>query len=106
MEAKTLNEIHKQGIDALVKVLGPNRLRYGSSRYMIREAAITPKIRKQWLENDPEISCRCYRSREEKIPCIIFFTNIPVGEAHAARGLAPLSVRSHPVRLKYWVKSL
>jgi hypothetical protein len=23
MEAKTLNEIHKQGIDALVKVLGP-----------------------------------------------------------------------------------
>jgi hypothetical protein len=54
MEAKTLNEIHKQGIDALVKVLGPNRLRYGSSRYMIREAAITPKIRKQWLEDDPD----------------------------------------------------
>jgi len=23
MEAKTLNEIHKQGIEALVKVLGP-----------------------------------------------------------------------------------
>jgi hypothetical protein len=23
MEAKTLNEIHKQGIDTLVKVLGP-----------------------------------------------------------------------------------
>ena len=47
-------EIHKQGIDALVKVLGPVRLRSGSSRYMIREAAITPKIRKQWLEADPD----------------------------------------------------
>jgi hypothetical protein len=35
MEAKTLNEIHKQGIDALVKVLGPIRLRYGSSRYFL-----------------------------------------------------------------------
>lgn len=44
MEAKTLNKIHKQGIDALVKVLGPIQLWYGSSRYMIREAAITPKI--------------------------------------------------------------
>jgi len=54
MEAKTLNEIHKQGIDAFVKVLGPVRLRSGSSRYMIREAAITPKIRKQWLEADPD----------------------------------------------------
>jgi hypothetical protein len=54
MKEKTLNEIHKQGIDALVKVLGPNRLRYDSSRFMIREAAITPKIRKQWLEADPD----------------------------------------------------
>ncbi|MCX6690729.1 MAG: hypothetical protein NTW33_01430 [Methanoregula sp.] len=35
MEAKTLNEIHKQGIDALVKVLVPIRLRYGSSRYFL-----------------------------------------------------------------------
>jgi hypothetical protein len=51
---KTISEIRKEGIDALVKVLGPNRLRYGSSRYMIREAAITPKIRKQWLEADPD----------------------------------------------------
>jgi hypothetical protein len=28
MKEKTLNEIHKQGIDGLVKVPGPNRLRY------------------------------------------------------------------------------
>ena len=26
----------------------------GSSRYMIRAAAITPKMRKQWLEQDPD----------------------------------------------------
>jgi hypothetical protein len=44
------NVIHKQGIDALVKVPGPGRMQSGSSRYMTREAAIIPKIRKQWLE--------------------------------------------------------
>ena len=53
MEAKTLNEIHKQGIDALVKVLGPvDAVRFlqiydqGTGDYT--------KERKQWLEQDPE----------------------------------------------------
>lgn len=53
MEAKTLNEIHKQGIDALVKVLGPvDAIRFlqiydpGSGDYT--------KERKQWLEQDPD----------------------------------------------------
>ena len=53
MEAKTLNEIHKQGIDALVKVLGPvDAVRFlqiydqGSGDYT--------KERKQWLEKDPD----------------------------------------------------
>lgn len=53
MEAKTLNEIHKQGIDALVKELGPvDAMRFlqiydqGSGDYT--------KERKKWLENDPE----------------------------------------------------
>ena len=53
MEAKTLNEIHKQGIYALVKVLGPvDAVRFlqiydpGSSNYT--------KERKQWLESDPD----------------------------------------------------
>jgi len=52
MEAKTLNEIHKQGIDALVKELGPvDAVRFlqiydqGSGDYT--------KERKTWLENDP-----------------------------------------------------
>ena len=52
-EAKTLNEIHKQGIDALVKELGPvDAVRFlqiydsGSGDYT--------KERKQWLENDPD----------------------------------------------------
>jgi len=53
MEAKTLNEIHKQGIDALVKVLVPvDAVRFlqiydqGSGDYT--------KERKQWLEKDPD----------------------------------------------------
>jgi len=53
MEAKTLNEIHKQGIDALVKVLGPvDAVRFlqiydqGSGDYT--------KERKHWLEKDPD----------------------------------------------------
>jgi len=53
METKTLNEIHKQGIDALVKVLGPvNAVRFlqiydqGSGDYT--------KERKQWLEANPD----------------------------------------------------
>jgi hypothetical protein len=53
MEAKTLNEIHKQGIDALVKVLGPvDAVRFlqiydpGSGDYTVD--------RKQYLEKDPE----------------------------------------------------
>jgi len=53
MEVKTLNEIHKQGIDALVKVLGPiDAMRFlqiydqGSGDYT--------KDRKQWLEKDPD----------------------------------------------------
>jgi len=53
MEAKTLNEIHKQGIDALVKVLGPvDAVRFlqiydqGSGDYT--------RERKQWLAKDPE----------------------------------------------------
>jgi hypothetical protein len=53
MEAKTLNEIHKQGIDALLKVLGPaDTVRFlqiydpGSGDYT--------EERKVWLEKDPE----------------------------------------------------
>jgi len=53
MEAKTLNEIHKQGIDALVKVLGPvDAVRFlqiydqGSGDYT--------RERKQWLPKDPD----------------------------------------------------
>ena len=53
MEAKTLNEIHKPGIDALVKVLGPvDAVRFlqiydqGSGDYT--------KERKLWLEKDPD----------------------------------------------------
>jgi len=53
MQAKTLNEIHKQGIDALVKVLGPvDAVRFlqifdqGSGDYT--------RERKQWLEKDPD----------------------------------------------------
>jgi hypothetical protein len=53
MEAKNLNEIHKRGIDALVKVLGPvDTVRFlqiydqGSGDYT--------KERKQWLEKDPD----------------------------------------------------
>lgn len=53
MEVKTLNEIHKQGIDALVKVLGPiDAMRFlqiydqGSGDYT--------NDRKQWLEKDPD----------------------------------------------------
>jgi len=53
MEAKTLNEIHKQGIDALVKVLGPvDTVRFlqiydqGSGDYT--------EERKQWLLQDPD----------------------------------------------------
>lgn len=53
MEAKTLNEIHKRRIDALVKELGPvDAIRFlqiydtGSGDYT--------KERKQWLETDPD----------------------------------------------------
>ena len=53
MEAKTLNEIHKQSIDALFKELGPvDAVRFlpiydqGSGDYT--------KERKTWLENDPD----------------------------------------------------
>jgi len=53
MEAKTLNEIHKQGIDALVNVLGPiDAVRFlqiydqGTGDYT--------QERKQWLEKDPD----------------------------------------------------
>ena len=53
MQAKTLNEIHKEGIEALVKVPGPvDAVRFlqiydsGSGDYT--------KERKTWLENDPE----------------------------------------------------
>lgn len=53
MQAKTLDEIHKQGIDALVKTRGPvdaaRFLRisdHGSGDYT--------KERKEWLEKDPE----------------------------------------------------
>jgi hypothetical protein len=53
MEAKTLNEIQKQGIDALVKELGPvDAIRFlqiydqGSGDYT--------KERKKWLENNPD----------------------------------------------------
>jgi hypothetical protein len=53
MEAKTLNEIHKQGIDALIKELGPvDAVRFlqiydpGSGDYT--------NERKQWLKDDPD----------------------------------------------------
>lgn len=53
MQTKTLNEIHRQGIDALVKTLGPvDAARFlqmydqGSGDYS--------RERKEWLENDPE----------------------------------------------------
>ena len=53
MEVKTLNKIHKQGIDALVKVSGPvDAVRFlqiydqGSGDYTTE--------RKQWLEKDPD----------------------------------------------------
>ncbi len=53
METRTLNEIHRQGIDALVKVLGPvDAIRFlqlydqGSGDYT--------KERTQWLEKDPD----------------------------------------------------
>ena len=53
MEAKTLNEIHKQGIDALTKELGPvDAVRFlqiydsGSGDYT--------KERKRWLKDDPD----------------------------------------------------
>lgn len=53
MKVKTLHEIHKQGIDALVTVLGPvDAVRFlqiydqGSGDYT--------RERKQWLEKDPD----------------------------------------------------
>ncbi|MCP1663247.1 MULTISPECIES: hypothetical protein [Methanocalculus] len=53
MQTKTLNEIHKQGIDALVQILGPvDAVRFlqiydpGAGDYT--------KDRKRWLESDPE----------------------------------------------------
>ena len=53
MEAKTLNEIHKQGIDALVKVLGPVDA-VGSARLYDQGSGDYTKERKPWLEKDPE----------------------------------------------------
>lgn len=51
MERKTLNEIHKQGIDALVKVLGPaDAIRFIQS-YTHGSGDYT-KERKDWLEKD------------------------------------------------------
>jgi len=51
LERKTLNEIHKQGIDALVKVLGPaDAIRFIQS-YTHGSGDYT-KERKDWLEKD------------------------------------------------------
>ena len=77
MEAKTLNEIHKQGIDALVKVLGPVRLRSGSSRYMIREAAITPKNENSGLKPILTNIWRLLSLMERKNPVHNFFNLYP-----------------------------
>ena len=77
MEAKTLNEIHKQGIDAFVKVLGPVRLRSGSSRYMIREAAITPKNENSGLKRILTNISRRLSLTERKNPVHNFFHQYP-----------------------------
>jgi hypothetical protein len=53
MEVKTLNEIHKQGIDALVKVLGPvDAVRF--LQFYDQGRGDYTKERKQWLEKDPD----------------------------------------------------
>jgi hypothetical protein len=53
MQAKTLNEIHKQGIDALVKVLGPvDAVRF--LQIYDQDSGDYTRERKQWLEKDPE----------------------------------------------------
>jgi len=53
METKTLNEIHKEGIDALVKVLGPVDAARFLQIYDSGSGDYTEE-RKQWLEKDPE----------------------------------------------------
>jgi len=57
------------------KELGPVDA-VGSFRSMMREAAITTKIRKQWLEKDPDNICRSSLSRKEKDPGVIFFHSL------------------------------
>ena len=53
MQAKTLNEIHKQGIDALVKVLGPvDAVRF--LQIYDQGSGDCTKERKQWLEKDSD----------------------------------------------------
>jgi hypothetical protein len=53
MQVKTLNEIHKQGIDALVKVLGPvDAVRF--LRIYDQGSGDYTRERKQWLEKDPD----------------------------------------------------
>ncbi len=53
MEAKTLNEIHRQGIEALVKVIGPVDAVRFLQRYD-RGSGDYTRDRKQWLEQDPD----------------------------------------------------
>ena len=53
MEAKTLNEIHKRGIDALVKVLSPvDTVRV--LQIFDHSSGDYTKERKQCLEKDPD----------------------------------------------------
>jgi hypothetical protein len=53
MEAKTLNEIHKQGIDALTKEPGPVDAVRFLQIYDVGSGDYT-KERKKWLKDDPE----------------------------------------------------
>lgn len=53
MKAKTLHEIHKQGIDALAKELGPVDAVRFLQIYDAGRGNYT-KERKQWLKDDPE----------------------------------------------------
>ena len=53
MQTKTLNEIHKQGIDALVQILGPvDAVRF--LQIYDTGAGDYTKDRKRWLESDTE----------------------------------------------------
>jgi hypothetical protein len=52
-EAKILHEIHKQGIDAFVKVPGPvDAVRF--LRIYDQGSGDYTKERKQWLDDDPD----------------------------------------------------